>query len=170
VKDRKLPSRDVAYEVEQFLFWEARLLDETRYDDWLNLLTKDFRYWVPVRETSDNRDSDIRGEHEMAFFDDDLEFMKARVQRFHSGFAHAETPASRTRRVISNVEVQEKAKTLVKVFCNFIIYQTRLEQTEAVYVGCREDVLKRFGSSWKIRNRTVLLDQTLLPRTISIIL
>ncbi len=112
----------------------------------------------------------MRGEHELVFFADVLEFMKASVQRFHFGFAHAETPASRTRRVISNVEVQEKAKTLVKVFCNFIIYQTRLEQTEAVYVGCREDVLKRSGSSWKIRNRTVLLDQTLLPRTISIIL
>ena len=160
---------DLQHEVEQFLFREARILDDGRYDDWLKLLSKDIQYWAPVRETSDARETDLRGPDEMALFDDDLSFLKARVQRLHSGFAHAETPASRTRRMLSNIEIIRAGKTKVTVFCNFMIYQTRLERTSAVYVGRREDVLKRAGKSWRLQKRKILLDQTLLPRTVSIL-
>ena len=38
-------------EVEQFLYHEARLLDERRLHEWLDLLTDDVRYWMPVRTT-----------------------------------------------------------------------------------------------------------------------
>jgi 3-phenylpropionate/cinnamic acid dioxygenase small subunit len=164
-----LTALELQHEVEQFLFREARILDEGRYDDWLQLLTKDIHYWAPVRETSDSRENDIRGRDEMALFDDDLAFLKARVQRLHSGFAHAETPASRTRRMLSNIEIVRVDKTKATVFCNFIIYQTRLERMDAVYVGGREDILKRAGKSWRLEQRKILLDQTLLPRTVSIL-
>jgi hypothetical protein len=36
-------------EVEQFLYREARWLDERRFHEWLELLTEDIRYWMPVR-------------------------------------------------------------------------------------------------------------------------
>ena len=160
---------DLQHEIEQFLYREARILDEGRYDDWLELLTKDVQYWAPVRETSDNRDTDIRGPDELALFDDDLDFLKARVQRLHSGLAHAETPPSRTRRLLSNIEINPTSKNTVTVLCNFIIYQTRLERTEAVYVGRREDILRREKNTWRLQKRTIFLDQTLLPRTVSIL-
>ena len=165
-----MTASDLVYEVEQFLFREARILDAAQYDDWLKLLDKDFRYWVPVRETSNTAETDVRDITEMALFDDDVDFLKARVQRLHSGLAHAETPISRTRRMLSNIEIEKSSKTLVTVFCNFLIYQTRLERTEAMYVGRREDILKRAGKSWRIKNRKIFLDQTLLPRTVSILL
>jgi 3-phenylpropionate/cinnamic acid dioxygenase small subunit len=38
-------------EVEQLLYWEARLLDERRFHAWLDLFTDDVRYWMPVRST-----------------------------------------------------------------------------------------------------------------------
>lgn len=34
-------------EAEDLLYAEARLLDELRYDEWLNLLTADILYWIP---------------------------------------------------------------------------------------------------------------------------
>src|SRR5262249_47325129 len=36
-------------EVEQFLYREARLLDERRFRDWLELFTDDVRYWMVMR-------------------------------------------------------------------------------------------------------------------------
>jgi 3-phenylpropionate/cinnamic acid dioxygenase small subunit len=36
-------------QVEEFLYHEAELLDERRYEDWLALLADDVRYWVPMR-------------------------------------------------------------------------------------------------------------------------
>src|SRR5690349_5319537 len=40
---------DVLRAVEQFLYREARLLDERRFHEWLELFTEDLRYWMPVR-------------------------------------------------------------------------------------------------------------------------
>ncbi len=40
---------EVIRAVEQFLYREARLLDERRFHDWLDLFTDDLRYWMPVR-------------------------------------------------------------------------------------------------------------------------
>ena len=42
-------NEDVIREVEQFLYREARLLDERRFHEWLELLTDDVRYWMAGR-------------------------------------------------------------------------------------------------------------------------
>lgn len=154
--------------IEQFLFYEARLLDEARYDDWLTLLAEDVRYWMPIRETHDTLLSGVRSDVEMAMFDDDKPFLRARIQRLHTGLAHAETPPSRTRRFISNIEIAERKDGDVDAHCNLLVHQTRLERTAASYVGRREDILRRHGDTWQIKHRKIVLDQTLMPRTISI--
>jgi dibenzofuran dioxygenase beta subunit len=156
-------------DVECFLYREARLLDEGRYDDWLALFSDDVRYWMPVRETADTHQEAIRGPGEMAIIDDDKAFLKARIQRLHTGLAHAENPPSRTRRFLSNIEINTRENGELDVSCNVLVYQTRLERTEALYVGRRDDRLRRFEEDWRIAIRKVVLDQTLLPRTISIL-
>jgi hypothetical protein len=35
-------------QIEEFLYQEAELLDERRYEDWLELLADDVRYWMPM--------------------------------------------------------------------------------------------------------------------------
>ena len=42
-------NEDVTREVEQFLYREARLLDERRFHEWLELFTEDVRYWMATR-------------------------------------------------------------------------------------------------------------------------
>ena len=37
-------------EIEQFLYAEARKLDDGRYRDWLALFTEDGHYWMPAEE------------------------------------------------------------------------------------------------------------------------
>ncbi len=158
---------ELQHRVEQFLYREARLLSERRLEEWLDLFTDDARYWMPARVTVDGQPDAVAADGEMAFFDDDKAFMSARVERLRSSLAHAEQPPSRMRYFVSNVEIEEPGGGELDVRCNLLAYQSRLERTEAMYVGRREDRLRPDGASWRIALRKIVLDQTLVPRTMS---
>ena len=87
-----------------------------------------------------------------------------------SSLAHAEQPPSRLRYFVTNVEVECQANDELDVYCNLLVYQSRLERTEVSYMGRREDRWCASGESWRIRRRKIILDQTLVPRTLSIFL
>ena len=114
-------NEDVTREVEQFLYREARLLDERRFHEWLELLTDDVHYWMggaqqPLSEDQQgDRDPRSRplcrgrsgqGEDELAILDEDKASLTGRVARLDTGMAWAEDPPSRTRHLITNIEVE----------------------------------------------------------------
>lgn len=152
------------YEIEQFLYDEAALLDERRFDEWLTLLAEDVEYWMPVRSTR------MRGDeaHEFAepgstaFFDDDRESLEQRVRKLHTGFSWSEDPPSRTRHYVSNVRILGEDADEVKVSCNFLVYRSRLASDEDIWAGRREDVLRRTDRGWVICKRHLFLDQVSL--------
>jgi 3-phenylpropionate/cinnamic acid dioxygenase small subunit len=167
----------VAREVEQFLYREARLLDDRRFHEWLTLFTDDIRYWMAGRSNRYPKRSkaiaildpdryvedDIVGEDELAILDEDKTTLAARVARLDTGMAWAEDPPSRTRHMISNIEVEAgDSDAEVKVYSNFIVYRSRAEREEDFYVGARQDVLRREGGQWKIARRKMVLDQNVL--------
>jgi 3-phenylpropionate/cinnamic acid dioxygenase small subunit len=163
-------------EIENFLYREARLLDDWRFSEWVELFTEDVRYWMPIRTTKlpkrskaiiplkgSNYDvSEVSKEDEMAYYDETKYTLTTRIARYDSGMAWAEDPQSRTRRLITNVEVEPEAGSEVKAHCNFLVYRHRLERDVDVFVGQREDVLRRDGESWKIAFRKIVLDQNIL--------
>jgi len=155
-------------EIEQFLYREARLLDEGRFSEWLDLFTDDARYWMPTRETRLSRDEELSRPGELALFEDDKAFLAMRVKRLETGLAHAEQPASRTRHFVTNVEIVSAEDGQVEVHSNVLVFQSRLERTESFFAGKRADVLRKVDGRWLIARRRVVLDQALLPRSISI--
>ncbi len=164
--------RQLREEVEEFLYHEAWLLDEGRLYEWVDLFTDDARYWMPVRETIQGNDSGIPAEDELAqpLFDDTKDFLLLRVKRLDTGLAHAETPRSRTRHLITNIWLgDDVTPDLVTAYSNFLVYQARLERSEHFFVGKREDLLRKVDGQWKIVKRKIVLEQTLLPRTLSIL-
>jgi benzoate/toluate 1,2-dioxygenase beta subunit len=84
--------------VEEFLYQEAKLIDEHRYEEWLALWSEDALYWVPCN--SDDADPMRQA---MIIYDNRAR-LEERVYRLTSGAAWAQQPQSRTRRLISNVE------------------------------------------------------------------
>jgi len=170
-------NEDVLREVEQFLYREARLLDERRFHEWLGLLTDDVRYWMGGRSNRYPKSSkaiaildperyvedDLAKEDELAIFDEDRTTLGARVARLDTGMAWAEDPPSRTRHVITNIEV-EPGKTALEVnaYSNFVVYRSRAELEEDFYVGARRDVLRRVDGTWRIAHRKIILDQNVL--------
>jgi 3-phenylpropionate/cinnamic acid dioxygenase small subunit len=172
-----MPDSDMIRDIEQFLYREARLLDERRFHDWLQLFTDDVHYWMVARANRYPRSSkaiamldtgrfveaDLGGADELGLFDEDIRTLTARVARLDTGMAWAEDPPSRTRHLITNIEVTPDASDAeLTIHCNFIVYRSRGEIEQDFYVGAREDRLRRVDGEWKIANRRMVLDQNVL--------
>jgi 3-phenylpropionate/cinnamic acid dioxygenase small subunit len=160
---RPLVSADLQHEVEQFLYYEADLLDTGRLRDWLELISEDITYQVRTRPTVEDHHRDV--EPAALAFDDDHQSLVWRVKRSETGMAWAEEPASRTRYLITNVRVtpgHDQSHDLV-VHCNFVRYRSRLETTEHFLIGTRQDTLRPHAGTYLITQRVVTLDQNVIP-------
>ncbi len=135
-------------DVEDLLFREAALLDAWKLDEWLELLAEDATYRVP---SNDQPDSDPKS----ALFTiaDDIRRIRARVARLKDPHAHAESPRSRTRRMISNVRITGRDPLTVEA--NFVIYRFRGNDDVRQYVGRYR---YRLTSGLKIQSREAILD------------
>jgi biphenyl 2,3-dioxygenase beta subunit len=77
--------------------------------------------------------------------------------------AWAETPPSRTRHFITNVEVMGgEADGTLQVRSNFLIYRSHLEYDQELFSGFREDTLRPDGDRWKVARRDIVLDASVV--------
>ena len=137
---------------------EARLLDQLRYDDWLALYTAECIYWVPSTPSA----GDPRREISVMF--DDRRRLEDRIYRFRTGYAWSQAPASRTVRLVTNVEVFSTARDDTRmVRSNFLISEFWGDETR-VLTGWAGHRVVRDGETWKIQAKQVNLidcDQSL---------
>jgi benzoate/toluate 1,2-dioxygenase subunit beta len=135
--------------VEQFLYLEARLQDEHRYDDWEALwAAEDTLYWVPRREGADPA-------REVSYIYDNRARLASRIRQLNTGIRHSQAPQSGLRRLISNIEIGENADG-VEVQSNFILVESRRSNL-TIWAGRTTHVLVPTGESFRIRRKTVVL-------------
>lgn len=154
--------------INRLLYHEAYLLDERRYNEWLDLYSEDAIYWVPAGLKPL---CEIDPEWEVSLVYDDRNRMEQRVARLNSPYAYTQQPASRTRRVISNVTIAlgESEKTCVasSVLC---CYEIRVHKM-STFVGRCEHTLVGAGGQWKIAKKVIdLLSRDEVVDSISFIL
>jgi len=157
-------------QIEAFLYHEAELLDERRYEDWLALLADDVRYWMPMRRNVKFGELErefTREGQDINWFDEGKDTLTRRVQQILTGVHWAEEPLSRLCHMVSNVQllhvtpsVAEPAEVTVK--CRFLVYRNRVETETDLLVGKRQDVLRRVNGAWQITQRKIILDQNVL--------
>lgn len=153
-------------EIERFLYREAELLDDRRYDDWIDLIAEDIHYHMPVRRNvkfgeqhRENSDS----ESEISWFDEGKRTLAGRVRQLNTGLHWAEEPFSRIRHIITNIQVGELRGDEVDVRSNFFVWTNRLRDEVNIFVGTRQDVLRRDSETgFKVAKRLILLDQNVL--------
>src|SRR5713226_1984958 len=153
-----------------FLYHEAELLDERRYEEWLDLLADDVRYWMPMRRNVKFGELErefTREGQDVNWFDEGKDTLTRRVQQILTGVHWAEEPLSRICHMISNVQllgVEPSAlePSEVTVKSRFLIYRNRVETETDILVGKREDVLRHVEGQWKISRRKIVLDQSVL--------
>ena len=136
-------------QVRQFLYYEAQLMDEHRYDEWLALWAEGALYWVPS-----NRD-EIDPKREVSLVYDDAVRLKLRIARLNSGFAHAQEPKSRMRRLISNVVIEEVEGEVV-ASSNFLLAELRRGKQD-LFAGRTTHRLRQQDGSFKMKLKKVLL-------------
>lgn len=146
-----------------FLTQEARLIDEGRFNDWLDLFTDDCLYWVPVTSGG----GDPRTEVSHAF--DDRRRLTDRVYWLRTGLAYSQIPASRTRRIVGNVEVLDDPSGDTLVRSNFVINEFRAGVAKS-YAGWYGHVLAATGDGWRIRLKVAnLLDSEQYHENLTIV-
>lgn len=157
-------NHDLWLEINDFVIYEARLLDERKFHDWLDLLSDDLFYFMPRKKNRQRKDlaREITELGDLAMFEEDKESMKMRIARLDTGMAWAEDPPSRTRHFVTNLQIEDLGNNEVKANVAFLLYRTHLEHDEDFFVGSREDVLRKVNGEWKIAKRTIVLDANVI--------
>jgi benzoate/toluate 1,2-dioxygenase beta subunit len=142
--------RELTFQVEQFLFHEAELLDDRRFEEWLALYEPDAWYWAPVLADATERGLSL------AHFDEDRTGMEARIRRLRQTNAYSEHPPTRCCRSIGNVRVRDRHVDSVVVRSTLLAHEYRrgvAGETRRAFVARVEHLLRlrgdNFGIAWK---------------------
>ncbi len=144
---------------ENFLYMEARLLDEWRLEDWERLFTDDGRYLVPPMGISNADSADPA--NMLFLIADDRTRIHQRVIRLMKKSAHAEYPHSRTRHCITNVELRGHGDLGTKVSAAFATHRVRRREV-IIYVGQLLYTLVRIEGALALREKSACLDLDVL--------
>src|SRR5215475_8747774 len=115
--DDRLTRLLLIQEIAEFLYAEAELLDERRYEDWLELLTDDIRYWMPMRRNvkfGEGEREYTRAASDINWFDEGKDTLTRRVKQIMTGIHWAEEPVSRISHMVSNVRLVEVNPSLAE--------------------------------------------------------
>jgi 3-phenylpropionate/cinnamic acid dioxygenase small subunit len=134
---------------DDFVIDEARLLDERRFRDWMELFADDGTYWVPA----------VPGQtsplDQASLFYDDRDLMKTRIDRLEHPRIHVQTPPSRTAHLVGNVVVEaDDGKDEVVVGSTLIMVEYR-DDAQRVFAGRQRHRLRRDGASFRIVQKRV---------------
>ncbi|UGS33849.1 aromatic-ring-hydroxylating dioxygenase subunit beta [Capillimicrobium parvum] len=146
------------------LYREARLLDEGRLEDWLELFVPECLYWMPMTPGGGEPTTEVT----LAF--DDRRRLEDRIAWLRSAYIWSQIPRSRTRRSITNIEVvQAQAPGELLVRSNFVVHDVR-PGYHATFPGWTAHRLRAEGDSWLIAIKQVnLLDSDQAHQNLSII-
>jgi 3-phenylpropionate/cinnamic acid dioxygenase small subunit len=137
-------------EIERFLYREARLMDEHRYQEWLSLWTDDAIYWVPCSHDASDPT------REVSIIYDNRDKLADRAIYLESGTVQDADSKPLMRRVISNVETTRVSDTETEVSSNFVLVEAR-DQGQYIWCGRSIHRLREQGGELKMAFKKVLL-------------
>jgi benzoate/toluate 1,2-dioxygenase beta subunit len=148
--DRAIADAGVRDRCRALLEREARLLDERRFDAWLALYIPECLYWVPGTPGGDPR-------REVAVAFDDRRQLEGRIYRLGTGYAWSQIPASRTARLVANVEAFAGARAgELMVRSSFLLAEHRAGETRTL-AGAYAHLLVERDGAWRIAVKQVNL-------------
>jgi 3-phenylpropionate/cinnamic acid dioxygenase small subunit len=163
LRRRRLKSRDPQYmDLLDFLYDEAALLDQTRLEEWLELMAPDITYFMPIRGTRARKDgSEFTTEY--GHFDDNLTSLIFRVKKLATPSSWGEDPQSRTRRFVTNVRAYTTDRDdEFFVSSDLLITRNRFTSTVTDIISAeRRDIVRKIDEdTYKLVARRILADQS----------
>jgi benzoate/toluate 1,2-dioxygenase beta subunit len=133
---------------EEFLVHEARLLDEGRLEEWLELFTDDATYWLPLEK--DQRDP----LETSSLVYDDKTLLGLRVKQARHPRAHARLPLARTIHQVGNIKIDAQTGNEVLIHSNLVLVEFRSEK-QRIWGALVEHRLRPQGDSYRIAHKRV---------------
>lgn len=140
---------DTCSALQKLTHLEAELLDQRRFEEWLDLYADDAIYWVPAARGQTNPTDHV------SLFYDDKQTMIARITRLRHPELHAQTPAARMCRLITNINVEpiDGNATAGCATSNHMIVEYRPGRDQRIFAGhCRHEFANRNGR-WLITQK-----------------
>lgn len=140
--------------VADFLYLEARLADEARYAEWLELWTDDGVYWVPA-----TTDPGADPERHLSHIYDNRARIETRVKLLQTGVRHSQEPASQMRRLVSNIEVEAATDGELVAGSNFILAELAVQARRELHWWAGRVIhrLRRVDGRLRMSRKTVVL-------------
>lgn len=148
----KSPLQVSRIDIEDFLYAEAALLDEYKFDEWLALFLPEAHYSVPALDVREMNSQDS-----LYLIADDMARLTSRMRQYTGRAMWVENPPSRTRRMVTNVRITATTDSEVHVAANFVVYRIRNDVVDP-YIGRYEHVLVPAGNGFRFRDRKAILD------------
>ncbi|VVQ24943.1 MULTISPECIES: aromatic-ring-hydroxylating dioxygenase subunit beta [Pseudomonas] len=136
-------------QIEQFLYQEARLLDERRFWEWDKLFTDTGMYWVPHKHEQANPFDHI------SLFWENRMLREVRIRRVENARNWSQQPQTQTAHLVGNVMVEGlDAQGLLVVSASFQYSEWRLEQRQLAGRYTYK-LAARDGGGWQIQLKRV---------------
>lgn len=153
---------ETQHQVEQFLYYEADLLDRFEMQEWLSLLDEEIVLTVPIRSDHGPGSDRSAFSDETFYVRDDYDMLSERVEKLSKEYAWSENPRSRVRHHIGSVRLSDVGNPIT-VWNNQLVYRSQGDTADhAVLSAQRETTLVPDGDSFRISDRTVYLDHSIL--------
>ncbi|RMG44976.1 MAG: hypothetical protein D6723_18805 [Acidobacteria bacterium] len=144
----------VEKEIEDLLYEYARLIDEQRYYDWIDLFTEDGSYSAITVEN-------LKDQGLFLFKDDGKEALKERIAYL---MGYWQVPRSPTLHLVSNLTVNQLKESEAKCRSYYHIYRIGEDGVPQFYsCGVYEDLLVKHDGRWRFRQRKVIVYNNTLP-------
>jgi 3-phenylpropionate/cinnamic acid dioxygenase small subunit len=155
-------------EAQEVIFREARMLDEQRFEEWLDLFTEDALYWMPAWKDEFTLSSDPDTELSLVYYQG-RDNLRDRVERLRSGLSPVSRLLPRVVHSITNVIVDaadEENATVTSSFVNHS-YAPRTDRV-STHFGQYEHGLVNVVGEWRIARKIIRLANDVIPTVLDV--
>ena len=154
-------------DVRQFLYREARFLDDKEWEKWLALYAPDVEFWMPSWDDDDELVTDPQTEISLIWYGN-KGGLEDRVFRIGTERSSATSlPEPRTSHNITNIEILDQTASDCRLRFNWVTYSYRYKTTD-VYFGTSFYTLDTSGPEPLIKKKKVVLKNDYIHHVIDI--
>ncbi len=152
--------------VRDFLFKEARLLDDRRWEEWLDCYSPDVVYWMPCWDDEDKLTEDPQTEISLIYYPN-RSGLEDRVFRIKTERSGATMPEPRTTHMLSGIEILNESEGALEVRYNFHTLSHRYKSTNEFF-GVIFVTLSGAGGAFRITRKKIVLNNDYIHQVIDI--
>jgi benzoate/toluate 1,2-dioxygenase subunit beta len=149
----------------QFLYREARALDDRDWDAWLAHYAPDVEFWMPSWDDDDKLTENPQTEISLMWYGH-KGGLEDRIFRIRTERSSA-SPEPRTSHNISNVEILEQEGALTRLRLNWVTFSYRYKTVDT-YFGTSFYTIDTSGAQPLIRRKKVVLKNDYIHHVVDI--